>query len=452
MRCYELCKTNAAKRNIILSPKIVCSNYCILKKITIFVSVLALSSYAWDRSNTHINYFIDTSTTISENLAPTKNIHINDQGNFAGYTDENLWKASSPIDVVVKSGVEIKAEVYSPNAGANVDATFQVGKANLTLEGNNTITASQMILSDRANVYAENTTINLTSSSDKEGLRFSTDGCKAVFKGGQLNAKSVFVQDDTGNLTFDGTNVTLESITASGNLSNSPTQFKIVLKNNASLTLTEEERVYDHETNAANSKFDGKIIVEDGSTIKSTNEYYKLGSIAGISVSGSGSSIEVYNVVSKNEISVDSGAKIKADKVSASDIFVGSGSSLAATTSMKVENLLSVASDSTVSAKDISFEKLIVNFAEDFAEGDSASVNLNSIFGDSTTVVLSALNDGKKFSVSDSHSEWNLDSVTFGNDGNVSFVVVSQVVPEPATYAAIFGALALAFMAYRRRK
>ena len=420
--------------------------------ITIFVSVLALSSYAWDRSNTHINYFIDTSTTISENLAPTKNIHINDQGNFVGYTDENLWKASSPIDVVVKSGVEIKAEVYSPNAGANVDATFQVGKANLTFEGNNIITASQMILSDRANVYAENTTINLTSSSDKQGLRFSTDGCKAVFKGGQLNAKSVFVQDDTGNLTFDGTNVVLESITASGNLSNSPTQFKIVLKNNASLTLTEEKRVYDYNTNSANSKFDGKIIVEDGSTIKSTNRYYKLGSIAGISVSGSGSSIEVYNVVSKNEISVDSGAKIKADKVSASDIFVGSGSSLAATTSMKVENLLSVASDSTVSAEDISFEKLIVNFAEDFVEGESASVDLNSIFGSSTTVVLAALNDGKEFSVSDSHSEWNLDSVTFGSDGNVSFVVGSQVVPEPATYAAIFGALALAFAAYRRRK
>ena len=426
--------------------------------ITIFVSVLALSSYAWDRSNTHINYFIDTSTTISENLAPTKNIHINDQGNFKlkydennkGYTDEAAFKASSPIDVVVKSGVAIKAEVYSPNAGANVDATFQVGKANLTFEGNNIITASQMILSDRANVYAENTTINLTSSSDKQGLRFSTDGCKAVFKGGQLNAKSVFVQDDTGNLTFDGTNVVLESITASGNLSNSPTQFKIVLKNNASLTLTEEKRVFDYDTNSANSKFDGKIIVEDGSTIESTNRYYKLGSIAGISVSGSGSSIEVYNVVSKNEISVDSGAKIKADKVSASDIFVGSDSSLAATTSMKVENLLSVASDSTVSAEDISFEKLIVNFAEDFVEGESASVDLNSIFGSSTTVVLAALNYGKVFSVSDSHSEWNLDSVTFGSDGNVSFVVGSQVVPEPAT--ATLSLLALAGLAARRRR
>ena len=429
--------------------------------ITIFVSVLALSSYAWDRSNTHTNYFIDTSTTISENLAPTKNIHINDQGNFVvkypegdtekkhGYTDENLWKASSPIDVVVKSGVAIKAEVYSPNAGANVDATFQVGKANLTFEGNNIITASQMILSDRANVYAENTTINLTSSSDKQGLRFSTDGCKAVFKGGQLNAKSVFVQDDTGNLTFDGTNVVLESITASGTLSNSPTQFKIVLKNNASLTLTEEERVYDYNTNSANSKFDGKIIVEDGSTIKSTNEYYKLGSIAGISVSGSGSSIEVYNVVSKNEISVDSGAKIKADKVSASDIFVGSDSSLAATTSMKVENLLSVASDSTVSAKDISFEKLQISFLEDFSSGSDVNLNLADIFGENAGIVAAALESGKEFTVIDANG--NEYEAEFDETGG-SVIHIGGQIPEPSTYAAIFGALALAVAAYRRRK
>lgn len=425
--------------------------------ITIFVSVLALSSYAWDRSNTHINHFIDTSTTISENLAPTKNIHINDQGNFKlkydennkGYTDEAAFKASSPIDVVVKSGVEIKAEVYSPNAGANVDATFQVGKANLTLEGNNTITASQMILSDRANVYAENATINLTSSSDKQGLRFSTDGCKAVFKGGQLNAKSVYVQDDSGNLTFDGTNVTLESITAPGSLSNSPTQFKIVLKNNASLTLTEEERIYDYNTNAANSKFDGKIIVEDGSTIKSTNEYYKLASIAGISVSGSGSSIEVYNVVSKNEISVDSGAKIKADKVSASDIFVGSDSSLAATTSMKVENLLSVASDSTVSAEDISFEKLQISFLKDFSSGSDVNLNLADIFGENAGVVAAALESGKEFTVIDANGN-EYEAEFDETDGSV--IHIGEQIPEPSTYAAIFGALALAFAAYRRRK
>ena len=425
--------------------------------ITIFVSALALSSYAWDRSNTHINHFIDTSTTISENLAPTKNIHINDQGNFKlkydennkGYTDEAAFKASSPIDVVVKSGVAIKAEVYSPNAGANVDATFQVGKANLTFEGNNTITASQMILSDRANVYAENTTINLTSSSDKQGLRFSTDGCKAVFKGGELNAKSVFVQDDTGNLTFDGTNVVLESITASGNLSNDPTQFKIVLKNNASLTLTEEERIYDYNTNAANSKFDGKIIVEDGSTIKSTNEYYKLASIAGISVSGSGSSIEVYNVVSKNEISVDSGAKIKADKVSASDIFVGSDSSLAATTSMKVENLLSVASNSTVSAEDISFEKLQISFLKDFSSGSDVNLNLADIFGENAGVVAAALESGKEFTVIDANGN-EYEAEFDETDGSV--IHIGEQIPEPSTYAAIFGALALAFAAYRRRK
>lgn len=41
--------------------------------------------------------------------------------------------------------------------------------------------------------------------------------------------------------------------------------------------------------------------------------------------------------------------------------------------------------------------------------------------------------------------------VFFGdNDGTATFT--STVVPEPSTYAAIFGALALAFVAYRRRK
>ena len=422
----------------------------------------AFSSYAWDRNNAHTNYFIDASTTISEDLAPTKNIHINDQDNFMikypdgdtekkhGYTDEAAWKASAPIDVVVKSGVSIKAEVYSPNAGANVDATFQVGKANLTLEGNNTITASQMILSDRANVYSENATINLTSTSNMQGLRFSTDGCKAVFKGGQLNAKSVFVQDNTGNLTFDGTNVVVEAVTASGNLSNKPTQFEITLKNNALLTLTESKIIYDYNTNSANSKFDGKIIVEGGSKIKTTNSYYKLGAAAGISVSGEGSSVELYNIVSQSEIEVDLGAEIKADKVSASDVFVGSGSTLNAASSLNVENLLTVASDATVSSAVISFDKLTIAFSEDFTSGESSSFDLNAVFGDSTSVVLAALQkEGVEFTVSDSKTEWTLASATFGEDGNVSFVV-GTAVPEPAEYAAILGAIAIAFALKRK--
>ena len=174
-----------------------------------------------------------------------------------------------------------------------------------------------------------------------------------------------------------------------------------------------------------------------------------MGSIAGISVSGSGSSIEVYNVVSKNEISIDSGAKIKADKVSASDIFVGSDSSLAATTSMKVENLLSVASDSTVSAEDISFEKLQVSFSKDLFEGSDENFNFADIFGENAGIVLSALEGGKEFTVIDANG--NEYAAEFDETGGGVIHIGGQI-PEPSTYAAIFGALALAFAAYRRRK
>ena len=37
-------------------------------------------------------------------------------------------------------------------------------------------------------------------------------------------------------------------------------------------------------------------------------------------------------------------------------------------------------------------------------------------------------------------------------DGSISDSGIITLVPEPSTYAAIFGALALAFAAYRRRK
>lgn len=67
--------------------------------------------------------------------------------------------------------------------------------------------------------------------------------------------------------------------------------------------------------------------------------------------------------------------------------------------------------------------------------------------------MLSSLQDeaGASLTVKDSSGqEWSLASKDF-SDNTLSFVVGSQV-PEPATYAAIFGTLALAFAAYRRRK
>ena len=116
--------------------------------------------------------------------------------------------------------------------------------------------------------------------------------------------------------------------------------------------------------------------------------------------------------------------------------------------------VLQVATDAKVSlANGTDFEKLILSFDSDFSQGDTSSVDLETIFGSSTSIVLSALQNetGASLTVKDgSGQEWSLASKDF-TDNTLSFVVGSQV-PEPATVAAIFGAVALAFAVYRRRK
>ena len=105
--------------------------------------------------------------------------------------------------------------------------------------------------------------------------------------------------------------------------------------------------------------------------------------------------------------------------------------------------------DSQVSLADgTTFDTLtIVGFDE-----GSNSVNLDSIFGDSTGVVLSAMEDkNTALTVVDSNGqEWTTENVSL--DGNKVSFDLGTAIPEPSTYAMIFGAIALGFVAYRRRK
>lgn len=114
--------------------------------------------------------------------------------------------------------------------------------------------------------------------------------------------------------------------------------------------------------------------------------------------------------------------------------------------SFDVEKLI-VDSVSTVTlAEGTAFDSLSLVFAdENFASGESYEFSLENIFTDST-IVLSALESGSKFTVFDADgNEWN---ASYDETGNL---LIGSMVPEPAAYAAIFGALALAFAACRKR-
>ena len=322
------------------------------------------------------------------------------------YTTDGEVISSDISDSWVKIGVNPQTEKPPyPTVNVYVDRGVSITASSylmiyennsITFRGENTVNGGTVSVRKNSALYAEDTTFNINQ------IVFMDDGSNSVLKNCTFNVKKFSIMtEDSGSLVLDNTKITTSDWYGGTQLHDG--LFNITLKNGSTLNITD----------APSYGFNGgaNFHLEGGSSLTANS------SIA-----------------------------------SGSDIFVGSGCSFNIGGELETTKTITVASDATIDASSISFEKLIVNFAEDFVEGESASVDLNSIFGSSTTVVLAALNSGKEFSVSDSHSEWNLDSVTFGSDGNVSFVVGSQVVPEPATYAAIFGALALAFAAYRRRK
>ncbi len=415
------------------------------KYITSIAVLLAASvSFGWERVNTSTIYFIDDSTTITENLEPAKKISINGQQNFAS-GEEAKWKAAPATNVVVENGVSIKSEVFNNFTKTYVGGTIQIGKTNLTLKGNNEIYGGELWFSDDGATFnAENATINFTGDN---GFQVDSN-VNIVLKGGTLNS-NIRVYSNKGSITLDGTTANVGKIFSSGAMGGmtAAEDFTLTLKNKTSLTLTDSSSANPSYT--ANSKFHGKIIVDGGSKIKSTNSKYVLFTPAEISVSGEDSSMNLYAVMSKSAVSVDGGAEIIADIVKASDAFVGAGSTLTGKTSLTIENTLTVASDASVTSKSISFEKLTIAFTEDFSANTDKAFDLETIFGENAGVVLSALESGAEFTVSGNNGEF---SASYEDINGGTIHIDTQVIPEPATYAAILGGLAVAFAFMRRRR
>lgn len=121
-----------------------------------------------------------------------------------------------------------------------------------------------------------------------------------------------------------------------------------------------------------------------------------------------------------------------------------SATEVAFANAFSVSTLLVDSSASVSLASGTSFDELGIMFAENFTTGDSFGFDLASIFGDSTTIVESALASGTMTVMNGQGSEF---SATY-DGGQIS---VGAAIPEPASLAAIFGALALIAGACRRK-
>lgn len=301
-------------------------------------------------------------------------------------------KSGSPsVNVIVDKNVSITASSYLMIYDNN----------SITFRGGNKVIGGQISVRENSALYADDTVFTL------DQISFMSDGSSTVLKNCTVNTKNFMIRaKNSGSLVLDGTKLTTGEWSGyAGGTHYEDGLFNITLKNGSAVNITGAP--------SYGSNGGANITLESGSSLTSNS-----GIITG------------------------------------SDITVGSGCSLDVGGALRTDKALTVAADSTVNASGFNFDKLTIVLDEDFSQGDTGSVDLATIFGSSSSLVMSALESqsDSKLTIKDSNGkEFNLASENISGS-TISFEVGSQVVPEPATYAAIFGALALAFAAYRRRR
>lgn len=285
---------------------------------------------------------------------------------------------------------ETPVEVVVAN-GVNFesDSIMVDGKnGSLKFLGNNIVKASSLGTRYGGSIYATDATLSLKQ------LRITKDG-RISMTGGSLTADYISL-DDNAEAIFDGVNLNVGYIDKTGAVSSSDTS-------------------------------DVSLILTNGSRLTLEKTKYNMGNLCSNIRLENGSSLTLNDKINTN-----------------TDIFVGENSTLTVSGTLTTKQTLTVASTARVDATQCNFENLVLAFDEEITQDKMNGFNLEDIFG-SETITASALDE---FTVVGTNGEF---TASFDQESG-TIVVPSAPVPEPSTYAAIFGAIALGLAAKRRRK
>lgn len=404
------------------------------------------------------------SITIGYNLGPTTStgalfnvgdsMYVNSSWNSTGDTVNigsgfYLQGGTQTIDnlTLTESGGENSQTTFS-------GATVNISNSTLGLQG-------RFYVQGGANVMIKDsqTTLESYELSQIYGGNLTIQGGKFnVINSYQGSPKSFTVGG--GSFVIDGAEVDMRGAVLATRTSPSNANAVITLKNGATLNAgTLELYTYDGISNTTIFNIESGSVANvetmgsygfgnRGGTINVDNATLN---IADNFIQAENSGSQVYttnlNVTNGGKISVKgaidvSSAVINNGTVIANEIVVKSGRTLSVIGASDVTaDLLTVHDGSSVSISEdatLNIDALEVIIA-DLQEG--SSYNLVDIFGEDTSIVLAAVGDTVRMSDSSGNSFV----------ASISGTTITAV-PEPATYAAIFGGLALAFAAYRRRK
>lgn len=404
------------------------------------------------------------SITIGYDLGPTTSTGALFDVGYSMYVNSS-WNSTNDT-VNTASGFYLQGGTHTidnftlnESGGEDGQTTFSGVTANIS---NSTLNMQgKLYVQSGANVTIKDSQTKLESYklSQIKGGNLTIQGGKfTIINSYEYSPKSFTVGG--GSFVIDGAEVDARGVVLSTITSPSTADAVITLKNGAVLTAgTMDLYTYDGLSNTAVFNIESGSVANvatlspygevRGGTINVNNGTLNLS--AGI-VQSEPNGSQIYttklNVTNGGKIDLNGTldvASVVADDgtIIANSIVVGDGRTLSVTGSSVIDTeLLSVYDGSTVSLD----SNTILNIGSlevilsDLEEG--TTYNLSDIFGDDTSIVLSAVENNITMSDMQGHS---FGAIVSGN-GQIT------AVPEPATYAAIFGAFALAFAAYRRRK
>lgn len=354
----------------------------------------------------------------SETSADFNGVNGNVQINVSGGTVKNIRGGINTNNYANDPATAQSKMVLNGNVEINVS-----GNANIGSDDGESILA----VGGSYGSVNGNTIVNISDNATIEGI---------IAMGGSRNnaaVKSTFLNVSGGTLGGDvyagalkaaivlgNTNITISEGTVNGNIYGGGGRADTVVKGNSNITLI-----------GSSANINGTIYGggKDGGVVNG-DRILNIGTAENSFVGNSALNIADFDI-----LNVGKSSEVKFANAISLDIF-------------------QVATDAKVSLADgTNFEKLILSFDSDFSQGDTGTIDLETIFGSSTSIVLSALQNETSalLTVKDSKGqEWSLASESIS--GNTISYEIGLQIPEPSTYAAIFGALALAFAAYRRKK
>ena len=373
----------------------------------------------------------------------TKGINAEDLTDLSGLS--NL-----PNFNVNGSTVTFRGEIVNSNAlNINIGSDYISGQSSLTLESYDENTAAEYSVGtvyfnyskqgyDSNGVFTVGRGLTLNadnitfSSSYSEGKAYSST--VNIVDGGRLNLGAVNFRLDSDAVTINH----LDGVLAAGSSSyleigtgGRPASLNYVLGENAIFDTSNGSIYIESTANLSSADgVNGGMLVRGGGEL---NIFTSVDAVTGkVHVTG-GSILHSDNgwFVNAQSVQVDAGSRLGFD----GDMLLNADSKI--TIGVDSESLFGqIGNTVTIRSEDGSYGSLyFILGADAFENSDSITIGLDSIIGDSSFA------NWDSFDISTNMGEYYI------QDGNITFVV-----PEPAEWAALFGAIALGVAAWRRRR